>query len=39
VVQASDAIGTASEEAVADDLANGSLVRLHWRNRRRRWKC
>ena len=28
----SDAIGTASEEAVADDLAAGNLVRLHWRN-------
>ncbi|MFJ4395853.1 LysR family transcriptional regulator [Pseudomonas sp. NPDC089396] len=32
VVLASDAIGTASEEAVADDLAAGRLVRLHWRN-------
>ncbi|NQD59170.1 LysR family transcriptional regulator, partial [Pseudomonas sp. CM25] len=32
VVQASDAIGTASEEAVAEDLASGKLVRLHWRN-------
>jgi DNA-binding transcriptional LysR family regulator len=32
VVQASDAIGTASEEAVAEDLAAGRLVRLHWRN-------
>ena len=32
VVQASDAIGTASEEAVAEDLASGRLVRLHWRN-------
>ncbi|MCX2889962.1 MULTISPECIES: LysR family transcriptional regulator [Pseudomonas] len=32
VVQASDAIGIASEEALADDLATGTLVRLHWRN-------
>lgn len=32
VVLASDAVGTASEEAVADDLASGRLVRLHWRN-------
>ncbi|WP_256576230.1 LysR substrate-binding domain-containing protein [Pseudomonas sp. SID14000] len=32
VVQASDAIGSASEEAVAEDLASGRLVRLHWRN-------
>ncbi|MFV3405663.1 MULTISPECIES: LysR family transcriptional regulator [Pseudomonas] len=32
VVLASDAIGSASEEAVADDLAGGRLVRLHWRN-------
>lgn len=32
VVLASDAIGTASEEAVAEDLAVGDLVRLHWRN-------
>jgi len=32
VVLASDAIGNASEEAVADDLAAGRLVRLHWRN-------
>ena len=32
VVLASDAIGTASEEAVAADLATGRLVRLHWRN-------
>lgn len=32
VVQASDAIGTASEEAVAEDLSAGTLVRLHWRN-------
>ncbi|MFO3722164.1 LysR family transcriptional regulator [Pseudomonas sp. HLMP] len=32
VVLASDAIGSASEEAVAEDLATGRLVRLHWRN-------
>ncbi|QHG63508.1 LysR family transcriptional regulator [Pseudomonas putida] len=32
VVLASDAVGTASEEAVAEDLASGRLVRLHWRN-------
>ena len=32
VVLASDAIGTASEESVADDLSSGRLVRLHWRN-------
>ncbi|WP_252090702.1 LysR family transcriptional regulator [Pseudomonas sp. MWU13-3659] len=32
VVLASDAIGTASEEAVSEDLAAGRLVRLHWRN-------
>ncbi|MDH1656642.1 LysR family transcriptional regulator [Pseudomonas mosselii] len=32
VVLASDAIGTASEEAVAEELAAGDLVRLHWRN-------
>ncbi|WP_313731397.1 LysR family transcriptional regulator [Pseudomonas sp.] len=32
VVQSTDAIGTASEEAVAEDLAAGRLVRLHWRN-------
>ncbi|QXH52550.1 LysR family transcriptional regulator [Pseudomonas fakonensis] len=32
VVLASDAIGSASEEAVAEDLAAGQLVRLHWRN-------
>ncbi|HKS14535.1 MAG TPA: LysR family transcriptional regulator [Pseudomonas sp.] len=32
VVLASNAIGTASEEALAADLAAGRLVRLHWRN-------
>jgi DNA-binding transcriptional LysR family regulator len=32
VVLASDAVGSASEEAVAEDLAAGTLVRLHWRN-------
>ncbi|WP_409287138.1 LysR family transcriptional regulator [Pseudomonas guariconensis] len=32
VVLASDAIGNASEEAIAEDLAAGRLVRLHWRN-------
>ena len=32
VVLASDTLGSASEEAVAEDLAEGRLVRLHWRN-------
>ncbi|CAG8866645.1 HTH-type transcriptional regulator ArgP [Pseudomonas fluorescens] len=32
VVLGSNAIGSASEEAVAGDLAAGRLVRLHWRN-------
>ncbi|OCT28100.1 LysR family transcriptional regulator [Pseudomonas putida] len=32
VVLASDTLGSASEEAVAEDLAAGRLVRLHWRN-------
>lgn len=32
VVLGSNAIGSASEEAVAADLAAGTLVRLHWRN-------
>ncbi|MDR2309114.1 MAG: LysR family transcriptional regulator [Paucimonas sp.] len=32
VVLGSNAIGSASEEAVAEDLASGRLVRLHWRN-------
>ncbi len=32
VVLASNAIGNASEEALADDLTDGRVVRLHWRN-------
>lgn len=32
VVLGTNAIGAASEEALADDLAAGRLVRLHWRN-------
>lgn len=32
VVLGSDTIGAASEEAVAEDLSAGRLVRLHWRN-------